>query len=186
MKDKKKDLKKDEKLPNEEVKTEEIEETVEDINEEVKDPKDEEIANLKTEVARLKNAYALAYADTENTKKRLEAEAATTKKYRIQSFASEILPVIDNLERAMDACADKEDQFYKGVKMIYEQLITSLKKEGVEEIDCLNKEFDPKFQQSIMVEKKEGVKPNIVIEVLQKGYMLKDRVLRASMVKISE
>ena len=97
-----------------------------------------------------------------------------------------MLPVLDNLERAMDACEDKEDQFYKGVKMIYEQLINALKKEGVEEIDCLDKEFDPNFQQSIMVEKKEGVKPNTVIEVLQKGYMLKDRVLRASMVKISE
>ena len=70
--------------------------------------------------------------------------------------------------------------------MVYDQLIKSLKDVGVEEIDCLNKDFDPNFMQSIMVEKKEGVKSNVVIEVLQKGYMLKDRVLRAAMVKISE
>ncbi len=169
----------------EKEKKEELPEEVED-EKETKDPKQEEIDNLKLEVNRLKNAYAKAYADTENTKKRLENEAMQSKKYRIQSFAIEILPVLDNLERAMMAEKDLENPLRKGVEMVYNQLITALKNEGVSEIDCLNKEFDPNFAQSIMVEKKEGVKPNVVIEVLQKGYMLKDRVLRASMVKISE
>ena len=145
-----------------------------------------EIDELKSEVDRLKNAYAKAYADTENVKRRLQTEADTNKKYRIQSFAKEILPAIDNLERALAASDDSESQLKKGVEMIYNQLIKSLKDEGVEEIDCLNKKFDPNFEQSIMVEKKEGVEPGVVIEVLQKGYMLKDRVLRAAMVKISE
>ena len=145
-----------------------------------------EIDELKSEVDRLKNSYAKAYADTENVKRRLQTEADTNKKYRIQSFAKEILPAIDNLERAMAASDDSESQLKKGVEMIYNQLIKSLKDEGVEEIDCLNKKFDPNFEQSIMVEKKEGVEPGVVIEVLQKGYMLKDRVLRAAMVKISE
>lgn len=145
-----------------------------------------EIDELKSEVDRLKNAYAKAYADTENVKKRLQNEADTNKKYRIQSFAKEILPAIDNLERALAASDESESQLKKGVEMIYNQLIKSLKDEGVEEIDCLNKKFDPNFEQSIMIEKKEGVEPGVVIEVLQKGYMLKDRVLRAAMVKISE
>lgn len=188
MKFKNKNEKKD--VNKEELQQEEVVEKVEDINKEEvveeTDPKDEKIAELQNEINRLKNAYALAYADTENLKKRLESEAATSKKYRIQSFALEILPVLDNLERALNAVENKEDQFYKGVKMIYDQLISALDKEGVKEVDCIDKEFDPKFQQSIMVEKKEGVKPNTVIEVLQKGYMLKDRVLRAAMVKISE
>lgn len=145
-----------------------------------------EIDELKSEVDRLKNAYAKAYADTENVKRRLQTEADTNKKYRIQSFAKEILPAIDNLERALAASDESESQLKKGVEMIYNQLIKSLKDEGVEEIDCLNKKFDPNFEQSIMLEKKEGVEPGVVIEVLQKGYMLKDRVLRAAMVKISE
>lgn len=145
-----------------------------------------EIDELKSEVDRLKNAYAKAYADTENVKKRLQNEADTNKKYRIQSFAKEILPAIDNLERALAASDESESQLKKGVEMIYNQLIKSLKDEGVEEIDCLNKKFDPNFEQSIMIEKKKGVEPGVVIEVLQKGYMLKDRVLRAAMVKISE
>lgn len=178
MKEKKKEGKKQEEVVEEIPEEIEAEETV--------DPKDEEIKKLKEDLEKQKNDYLKVFADMENLKKRLEQEAINTKKYRIQSFALEMLPVIDNLERALSSYENKEDAFYKGVKMIYDQLITSLKNEGVEEIECLEKEFDPNFEQSIMVEKKEGTKPNIVIEVLQKGYMLKDRVLRAALVKISE
>ena len=161
-------------------------ETEEEIEPSAEEKLQGEIDDLKAEVDRLKNAYAKAYADTENVKRRLQTEADTNKKYRIQSFAKEILPAIDNLERALAASDESESQLKKGVEMIYNQLIKSLKDEGVEEIDCLNKKFDPNFEQSIMIEKKEGVEPGVVIEVLQKGYMLKDRVLRAAMVKISE
>ena len=179
------------KNPKEEIKQEinetEIDDEVEEVVEDLIDEKDEKIKKLEAEVNELKNKYAMAYADTQNMQKRLQAEADMNKKYRIQSFANEILPVLDNLERALASDENKKDEgFYKGVKMIYDQLINALKKEGVEEIDCLNKEFDPNFEQAIMQEKKEGVDSNIVIEVLQKGYMLKDRVLRAAMVKTSE
>ena len=176
---------KDKKPSNqEEVKEEikeEVEEVVEDINEE------DELEKLKKENETLKNDYARAYADTENIRKRLTAEAEQTKKYRIQSFAKEILPVIDNLERALLTEVNEGDEaFKKGVEMTYNQLITALKNEGVEVIDCENKPFDPNFHQAIMQEKKEGVESGIVIEVLQKGYLLKDRILRPAMVKVSE
>lgn len=171
---KKKDVKQDE-LPQDEI--------VEDFI----DEKDEKIKKLEDELNDLKNKYALAYADTENLRKRLQAEADQTRKYRIQSFAINVLPVIDNLERALNSDENKKDDgFYKGVKMIYDELIKALKDEGVEEIDCLNKTFDPNYEQAILQEKVEGVESNIVVEVLQKGYMLKDRVLRAAMVKVSE
>ncbi len=187
---KKEELEKDSKIDESDKEDEISENPGDDELKEVDDASDKllkEIEDLKLEVNRLKNAYAKAYADTENVKKRLEAEAATNKKYRIQSFAKEVLPAIDNLERALAACTDESDAgLKKGIEMVYDQLIKSLKDEGVEEIDCLNKDFDPNFEQSIMIEKKEGVKSNVVIEVLQKGYMLKDRVLRAAMVKISE
>ncbi len=179
---------KDETTTEKEIPTKDEEEVVEEVIEE-ENPEaklKEEIDNLTKEVSRLKNAYAKAYADTENVKKRLNSEAQMSKKYRIQSFALEILPVIDNLERALKASENQDDPLRKGVEMVYNQLVNALKNEGVEEIDCENKEFDPSIMQSIMVEKKDGVKANTVIEVLQKGYMLKDRVLRASMVKISE
>ncbi len=163
------------------IEEEDEEEIVEDINEE------SEVELLRKEIDRLKNDYARAYADTENLKKRLMAEAEQTRKYRIQDFAREAVPIIDNLERALATEVKEEDEgFKKGVEMIYTQLISLLKNEGVEPIDCLDQPFDPNRHQAIMQEKKEGVEPGIVIEVLQKGYMLKDRILRPAMVKVSE
>lgn len=173
-----------------EVSSEDLPETdieIEEVVEDLIDERDEKIKKLENEVADLKNKYAMAYADTENTRKRLQAEADQSKKYRIQSFAIEILPVLDNLERALASDENKKDEgFYKGVQMIYNQLVEALKKEGVTEVDCLNKDFDPNFENAIMQEKIDGMESNKVVEVLQKGYMLKDRVLRAAMVKISE
>ena len=174
---------KDKKKKDEDIEViqEDSEELVEDINEV------DEVEELKNEIAKLKDAYALAYADTENLKKRLNAEAEQTRKYRIQSFANEILPTIDNLERALNEEVPEDAKgFYDGVKMIYEQLINALKNEGVNEIDCLDKDFDPNFHQALMTESKESVEAGKVIEVLQKGYMLKDRILRPAMVKVSE
>lgn len=158
-----------------------LDEIVEDINEE------SEVEKLNKEIDKLKNDYARAYADTENLKKRLNVEAEQIRKYRIQDFAKEILPVLDNLERALNTEVSKEDEaFKKGVQMTYDQLLAALKKEGVEEMDCLDKEFDPSLHQAILTEKVEDKESGIVIEILQKGYLLKDRILRPAMVKVSE
>ena len=168
-----------EETSDQDIETEvEEEEIVEDINEE------SEVEKLTKEIDKLKNDYARAYADTENLKKRLLAEAEATRKYRIQSFAKEVLPVIDNLERALASEVHESDEgFKKGIEMTYDMLVNALKNEGVEEIDCLNK---PNLEQAIMQEKAEDVESGIVIEVLQKGYVLKDRILRPAMVKVSE
>ncbi len=147
-----------------------------------------EIASLQEELAASKNAYFKAYADADNMKKRLQAEADNVRKYRIQSFAQEVLPVLDSLERALDVKVDDQNikNYVKGFEMIYTQLKSVLEKEGVCEIEALNKPFDPNFHNALMQEKKEDVESGMVIEVLQKGYMLKDRVLRATLVKVSE
>ena len=167
-----------------EIAEEETEEVVEDLSEPTLE---EEIETLQKEVARLKNAYAMAYADTENLKKRLKAEAEAARKYRIQSFALEILPVLDNLERALAQEVSEEAKgFYDGVKMTYDQLVKALKDEGVEEIDCIGKPFDAKYEQALLSEKSQEHEPGIVLQVLQKGYLLKDRILRPSLVKVSE
>lgn len=165
------------------------EEKVTDLNEEEsKEPSlEDQIALLKEENAKLKNDYALAYADTENMRKRLMSEAESMRKYRIQNIASELLPVIDNLERALAQDVDEQNAaFHKGVEMIYEQLKAVLQNEGVTEIAAQDMDFDPNYHQAIMTEKVEDVPPGKVLQVLQKGYMLKDRILRASMVKVSE
>lgn len=168
----------------------ETEETAEaEASEEPGEPDPEaRIAELEGQVAKLKNAYAMAYADTENTRKRLTKEYESNMKYHIQSFALEILPVLDNCERALALKAeDSNDENYrKGFEMVFRQLSQALKKEGVEEIEALDQEFDPNWMQAMMTEQVEGVEPGKVTAVLQKGYKLKDRLLRAAMVKVSE
>ena len=146
---------------------------------------EDEITKLNEQVIALRNEYYKAFADAENTKKRLQQDFTIKSKYMMQNFATEMLSVIDNLERAM-ASADQESAIYTGVSMVYQQLLNALHKEGVEEIEALGLEFDSNYHHAIMSEVKEGVKPNVVIEVLQKGYKLKDRILRASLVKVSE
>lgn len=148
----------------------------------------EEIEKLKAELEESKNAYYKAYADCENTKRRLQNEFEKSNKYKLQDFGKEVLPVMDNLERALAAQGDSEElkNYAKGFEMIYNQLVEVLKKQGIEEIECLNKEFDANFHHAIMQEPKEGVESGMVIEVFQKGYMLKDRILRPALVKVSE
>ena len=146
---------------------------------------EQENETLKTELDTLKNDYLKVLADSENTKKRLRLDFEMHNKYRLQSFALELLPALDNLERAL-ANTPEDDPIYLGVKMIYDQIISSLKKEGVEEIPAEGAVFDPNVHHAIAVESKEGIASGEVIEVLQKGYKIKDRVLRATLVKVSE
>ena len=168
----------EEMAAEEPVKVEEPEKSAEELLQ-------EEIDKLKLEVDVTKNAYYKAYADMDNLKKRLLNEADQANKYRIQTFALSILPAIDSLERALSG-KSTDDPFVKGVKLTYDQIMNALHNEGVTEIDCLNKPFDANFCNALLTEKAEGVEPNTVIEVLQKGYILKDRLLRAALVKVSE
>lgn len=161
-------------------------ETVEEKAEET-DPCEalkKENMELQTKVDELKNAYAKAYADTENMKKRLEKDFETRSRYQMASFAKELLPVMDNCERAL-AQATTDEAYRKGVEMIYSQLQNALAKEEITEIEALNQPFDGNWHQALMSEEKEGVESGIVIEVLQKGYKIKDRILRPAMVKVS-
>lgn len=173
-------------MPQEEVVAEVVEDTQPEISETEKLQK--KIEELEHELEVSKNAYFKAYADTENTKRRLQNEFEKSNKYKLQGFGSEILSVLDNLERALVVQSDSEEvkNYAKGFEMIYSQLVEILKKEGIEEIDALDKDFDPNFHHAIMQEAVEGVESGKVIQVLQKGYMLKDRILRPSLVKVSE
>ena len=177
------------KIMEEEVSenTETAEETQNPAEEEQIDPckqLQKENEELKTQVADLKNAYAKAYADTDNMKKRLEKDFETRSRYQMASFAKELLPVLDNCERAL-AQATSDEAYRKGVEMIYTQLQNALIKEEITEIEALNQPFDGNWHQALMSEEKEGIESGIVIEVLQKGYKIKDRILRPAMVKVS-
>lgn len=152
------------------------------------DSLNKEIDLLQQELADSKNALLRAYADTDNTRKRLLRETEQAKKYRFQSAALELLPILDNLNRALDVepSNPEMENFLKGFDMIRTQFINALTNEGVTEINAESQPFDPNLMQALQTEKKEGVEPGQVIEVLQKGYKLKDRLLRPALVKVSE
>ena len=109
-------------------------------------------------------------------------------KYANESLIEDILNVIDNFDRALNIESSNEEftNYQKGMKMIYYNLVSILNKYEVKEIEALDKEFDPSFHQAVMTEKVEGKESNIVIEVLRKGYIYKDKVIRPVMVKVSE
>lgn len=181
-----------------EVKDEEVKETVEEVVEEQETSEPtpemviqslkEELAKAKEEIAKMKNDYARAYADTENMKKRLQKEADTTKKYRFQQAGLALLPIMDNMGMALKVKSENQElmNYVKGFEMIYSQLEQVIQNEGIKEVEALNKPFDHNTMQALVQEAVEGVESGIVIEVLQKGYMLKDRILRPALVKVSE
>ena len=181
-------------MSKEDVKEEKVEKEVtepetEKIDEEkAVDERDALIESLQSEVAKLKNDFARAYADTENMKKRLTKEADNAKKYRFKDSALELLPIVDNMAMALNVQTEDEAllNYVKGFEMIYKQFLSVLDKEGVKEIEADGKPFDHNTMQALMQEKQDGVESGIVLEVLQKGYMLKYRILRPALVKVSE
>ena len=171
---------------NEEIKEEKkAEETKEHKKEHKKDKKYEELQN---EVNTLKDKNMRIAAEMVNTSRGKDEETNRLLKYSNESLITELLPVIDNFERALNVDAKTTDieSYQKGMTMIYNSLKNILEKFEVKEIEAIDKEFDPSYHQAVMQEEKEGTKENIVIEVLQKGYTYKDKVIRPAMVKVSK
>lgn len=149
-----------------------------------------EIEELAKKNEELLNKVLYSQAEFANYKKRKELETSNLLKYSNMDIVLEILPIVDNFERAIKLddsnLNDELSNFLSGFKMIYTHLVETLKRFEVCEIDCLNKEFDHNFHQALMTTKVEGVEAGIVVEVLQKGYMLKDKMIRPALVKVSE
>lgn len=150
--------------------------------------KDKKLEELQNEVNTLKDKNMRIAAEMVNTLRRKDEETNRLLKYSNESLITELLPVIDNFERALnvDATSNDIESYQKGMTMIYNSLKNILEKFEVKEIEAIDKEFDPNFHQAVMQEEKEGTKENIVIEVLQKGYTYKDKVIRPAMVKVSK
>jgi len=126
-------------------------------------------------------------AEFENYKRRTEIEISNITKFANEYLLSDILPVIDDLERSLSAGKEKsaEDPFYKGVEMIYTKLMKILEQKGLKPIETIDKPFDVNFHEAMMTMPKEGMEPNIVIQELEKGYTLFDKVIRHSKVIVS-
>ena len=155
----------------------------------------EEESNLEDErellgkrIKELEEALLRSQAELINYKKRKDEETDRIIKYAEEDILKGFLPILDNFERATSIHSDKEEvsKFLEGFKLMHKQIVELLNKFEVKEIDALGKEFNPAFHNAVLVDKKKGVKSGTVTEVLQKGYMYKDRVLRTAMVKVNE
>ncbi|OIJ16682.1 nucleotide exchange factor GrpE [Anaerobacillus alkalilacustris] len=146
------------------------------------------IQDLETQVKDLNDRLLRVQADYDNFRRRTRQEKEAAAKYRSQSLLEELIPAIDNFDRALgvNAESDEAKSIQQGMEMVYRQLTEALKNEGLEVIEAVGQDFDPHYHQAVMQVESEDYQPNVVVEELQKGYKLKDRVIRPSMVKVSQ
>ncbi|MBE3593522.1 MAG: nucleotide exchange factor GrpE [Candidatus Carbobacillus altaicus] len=143
------------------------------------------VEHLKEELAQERERTLRALADHENYRRRMQRELDNAARYGVRPLAEKLLPAIDNFERALLSGADKEDAFYQGVAMIHRQLVEALEASGITEIAEIHVPFDPSVHQAVgMVEGASPDRSGQVAEVLQKGYLLHDRLIRPAMVKV--
>ena len=177
---------------------EEAEETVEntettETKEEVVEEKtaeellQEKVDKLEEELKQSEDKYLRLYAEFENFKRRKNKEIETNNVYKSQKVITEILPSLDNLERALQVESDNEEikSLLKGVEMVYEGLLNVLKSEGVELIETENAQFDPNYHHAVMQDEDSEKESGAILDTFQKGYKLKDRVIRPAMVKVN-
>lgn len=140
---------------------------------------------LQKEKEDLMNKLMRLQADFDNYRKRMKAEKGEVEKFANFEFMKKILPVIDNLERALTSAEKSDDGVIEGLEMILRQFKEVLESEGVTAISSAGKAFDPALHEAVLTEESEDFSPGTVIEELQKGYLMKDKVLRPSMVKVA-
>ena len=134
----------------------------------------------------LKEKVLRITAEMQNIKRRSEIDLANAYKYDGFDIIKSILPILDNFERALSIKQVGTEKFLEGFKMIYDNLKNILENKGVTEIVCLHKEFDPSIMNAVMTDTNNDLANNVVLEVLQKGYMYQDKILRPAMVKVNE
>ena len=176
-------MKKNKKEIEDEIKEESTEEVEEkDLEQNSSDEVEEK---LNSEIEELKNQLLRLQADFVNYKNRTEREKSNSIILANEGLILKLLPVLDNFNRAFTH-VNVEDETVKGFVMIKEQFESILKTEMVEEIESEGAVFDPNLHNAVMTESKDGVDSGIVLETFEKGYKIKDKVIRPSMVKVSE
>lgn len=155
-----------------------------------KKTKKDDKEKLKIQIKELEEKNLRTQAELINYRKRKEEEISRMLKYANEDLVKEILPLLDNFERAIkmddEDLEDEVSKFLAGFKMIYVDFKNMLEKYEIIAIDGNNKPFNPVYHQAVMTTKVEATEPGMVLEVLQKGYLLKDRVIRPAMVRVSE
>lgn len=184
----------------EETKKESLEEVIEEKNETTSsecEPEKKKVKEKRKKIDKekdelikanleLKEKVLRITAEMQNIRRRSEIDLANAYKYEGFDLIEKLLPIIDNFERAMNIKVEGSEKYLDGFKMIYNQLIDILKSKGVVEIEALDKEFDPNIMNAVLTETNNDKENNIVLDVLQKGYMYKEKIIRPAMVKVNE
>lgn len=168
-----------------------VDENLEEVssdNDNLCDQSEEEILILKNNIENLEEKIKLTQAELINYRKRKDEETSNMLKYANMDLIVELLPVLDNFERALNMKSEFKDfdKYTEGYKLLYNHLVDTLKKFGVEEIPALGLEFDPNLHEAVMIGSDEEKENDIILEVFNKGYMLKGRVIRPSKVKVNK
>lgn len=147
-----------------------------------------QISALEAELEEMKNRFLRAQADLENFRRRTRKEKEEQLKYASLPIIKALLPALDNLERALSAGAEASstDGLVEGVEMVNRQILSILEQEGLQRIPAVGEPFNPEFHEAVMQVESDEFDSGIVVEELQKGYQLKDRVIRPAMVKVSQ
>ncbi|GGN96880.1 nucleotide exchange factor GrpE [Saccharibacillus kuerlensis] len=159
----------------------------EQVSQESAEQLQERVAALTAQSEDYMQRLARSQADFDNFRKRTIREKEELGKYASSKLISELLPIVDNFGRALDTRPEVEgsESFVKGVEMIYRQFENVLQAEGLTAMETVGQPFNPEFHQAVMQVESDEHEEGIVVEELQKGYMLKDKVLRPAMVKVS-
>jgi molecular chaperone GrpE len=169
----------------------ESEETIESVFAEEIEPEGNQSAiseEYQTKLLEAETRYLRLQADFDNFRRRTKLDFEAIEKYRAQNIITDLLPVMDNFERALQAEVETEQakSLLQGMEMVYRLLQEAIKKEGVETIEAVGKVFDPHLHQAVMQVEAKDVESGIILEEFQKGYKLKDRIIRPSMVQVSQ
>jgi molecular chaperone GrpE len=149
----------------------------------------QDAAALAEELEKMRDMALRAQAEAQNTKRRADQEVEKARKYALERFAGELLPVVDNLERALDAAGSDNEAvrpIAEGVELTLKSFFEALRKFNIEAIDPAGEPFDPNLHQAMSMVENPDVEPNSVIAVMQKGYTLNGRLIRPAMVMVSK
>jgi molecular chaperone GrpE len=150
---------------------------------------EDEVAQLQEDLAAARDAALRAQADAQNVKRRAEQDVEKARKFALERFAGELLPVVDNLERALESTAGDDEvlrPIAEGVELTLKSFMDVLGKNNIEVVDPQGEPFDPNLHQAMTMVDNNEVEPNTVVAVMQKGYTLNGRLVRPAMVMVSK
>lgn len=185
------DIKNDDESILERASTEDMDKLVEELEKKA-ESETQELSTLESELASLKDQWLRAMAETENLRRRAQRDREEALKYAGANFGRDMLTIADNLRRALESCSNLEDipeiikPLIQGIELTESALLSTFERHGIKKINPLNEKFDANLHQAMFEVEDEKAPPGTVVQVLQVGYMMHDRLLRPAMVGVSK